>query len=152
MSLHWCCNWFRLNLLQQAISEPSINTIAYRPSTLHCDFEYKYTVRTRRPSSNPLSLSAAVTGGPWMGRMCDTHIDMSVKDKELEDERVTVLPHNDRWWIPQTDSLTSESAFPLFSFVHSVVTLALKFHTGIWCEQRPATSTMEIHNQGSSCV
>lgn len=31
-----------------------------------------------------------------MRRMCDTHIDMSVKDKELEDERVTALPRNDR--------------------------------------------------------
>lgn len=31
-----------------------------------------------------------------MERVSDTHIDMSVKDKELGDERVTALPHNDK--------------------------------------------------------
>lgn len=156
MSLHQrCCSRFGLNQLQQAISNPlQIYLCTYPPPTF-CGFIHKYNVHTHTSSLFKSSFSssvAAVTGALRMGRVCDTHIDRSVTDKELGDERVTGLPHNDRWWISQTDSLTTGSGFLLFSFVHSIVTSALKFHTGIWCEQKRYIFIMYMHNQGSSHV
>ena len=56
---------------------------------------------------------------------------MSVKDKEVEDERAAALPHNDRLYISQTELVTTDSTFVLLFFVHFVVTLTLKFQTDI---------------------
>lgn len=154
--LHRCCSCFSLNLLQQALFHPPTNTPAHWPPTLYCGFIHKYTVHTNVFPLQILFLLSCCCccchRAQRMGRMCDTRIDMSVKDKELEDERVTALPHNDRWWISQTHSVTTESALLLFPFVPTVVTLVLKIHTGMWCVQKRYISTMDVHNQGPSHV
>lgn len=73
-----------------------VRTLPPPSVALYINIMYTHTHTSSLFKSSFSSSAAAVTGALRMGRVCDTHIDRSVTDKELGDERVTGLPHNDR--------------------------------------------------------
>lgn len=79
--------------------------------------------------------------------MCDTHTDMGVKDKELQNEGRTARPHNDRF--VERARFTTGSALLLFLFVPSVIKLVFHFHTSMGWEIEPFLFTVDVLSRGA---